>query len=73
MPYPQNEVSNLGQLRKLLKDVEHLPDSTMIMTQVVPQEPPGAWNMQCSFNNLPESKLIQLRVEHPELKTLPKL
>jgi hypothetical protein len=60
--------------RELIKQLEKLPEQDrQILCQVVPEDGPGAWNMFFEFHDAPEAKLIQLKVYHPDLKTLPKI
>ena len=54
---------------KLIKQLQLLPQDKSIVCQVVGQES-GAWNMGFEFNDIPDSWMIQLRVEHPRLEKL---
>ena len=61
------------KVSELIEKLQGMPQDKTVLCQVVPQEPPGAWNMQFDVADIATSWMVQLRVFHPELKKLPAL
>lgn len=57
--------------KDLIKILEDLPEEKEIICQLVGQDDVGAWNMFFDFQDVPDMNMIQLRVDHPELKAVP--
>ena len=55
---------------ELIEQLKTLPQDKEIMCQVVGGHS-GAWNMQFRFVDIEHSSMVQLKVEHSDLKDLP--
>jgi len=65
---------NQGELmtvQMLIDQLIQLDPAKSIITQVVAADN-TAWNCWCEVNDIPNTDLVQLRISHPDLKTLPK-
>jgi len=56
---------------ELIAQLLTLPQGKSIVCQIVSQDKVGAWNMGFEFSDVPSSWMVQLKVEHPALITLP--
>jgi hypothetical protein len=56
---------------QLIKDLQGLDPDKIIMTQVIAQDG-TVWNCWFEINDIARASIVQLKVWHPELKTLPK-
>lgn len=54
----------------VLKQLEGMDPNRLIVAQVVAEDG-TVWNCISEINEVPNSKLLQLRISHPDLKTLP--
>lgn len=60
------------KVSELIELLKQLPQDRTILCQVVEQDGPNAWNMCWSIENVENSDwIVQLRVEHPDLRMLP--
>ncbi len=59
------------KVQELIEKLQQLPQDKSIVCQVVPFDPPGAWNMWFDVFDIQDSWMVQLRVWHPDLKKLP--
>ena len=57
-------------VKELIDILQEMPQEKPIVCQVVGQES-GAWQMGFELNNINDSWMVQLKVEHPALKNLP--
>lgn len=65
------EFGSLGSLRRIMLEHEALPNSTMIMAQVVGQNR-GAWNMHSQLGPVHgNSNMLVVTLSHPQLLRLP--
>lgn len=53
----------------LIEILEEMDKNKIIVTQVVAEDG-STWNCYLDINDIPNSDLVQLRVYHPQLKTL---
>lgn len=58
-------------VKQLIEKLSNLPQDKPIVCQVC-SEDGSAWNMFFNFNDVPNSWMVQLAINHPELITLPK-
>lgn len=54
----------------LIKKLEGLDLSKLIIPQVIAEDG-TVWNCCLDVHDIPNSTLVQLRISHPDLKTLP--
>ena len=64
----------MGQLREIMKQMEHHPDETYLNVQVCGNElNGGAWNMSAQLRDVSNGPGVVMTITHPQLKVLPAL
>jgi len=61
-------------LEQLIEQLQDLPQDKSILCQLIGSDETDdrAWNMFFEFSDVKDSSFIQLKISHPEFKTLPK-
>ena len=58
------------KVSELIEQLQVLPQDKSVLCQVVGQDS-GVWNMEFELNNIKDSWMVHLKVEHRKLNTLP--
>lgn len=58
------------RVKDLIEKLQQLPPDDIVICQVVAEDGPEAWNMFWEVEKINNSKTVQLRVFHPQLKEL---
>jgi hypothetical protein len=59
------------KVKELIEKLKILDSNKMVVSQVIAEDG-TAWNCWLEVNDIDGSSLVQIKLYHPELKTLPK-